>query len=131
MRYVADTSAFLAVAMNEPEKAWLVDVTDGCDLAAPAVLPYEVGSALSALVRRRDVAPQEAPAVWDAVARIPVELIEVDARAAMLLAVRTNVYAYDAYFLQCALETRCPLLTLDRKMGRVAKKLDIKLVEQP
>lgn len=32
-------------------------------------------------------------------------------------------------FLQCALETKSPLLTLDRGMKHVAKLLDITLVE--
>ena len=130
MKLVADTNTFLAVALNEPEKAWLVDVTQGCDLVAPRVLPYEVGNALSALVKRNALLAQQALDVWDAVARIPVELADLDIRAALLLAVRCGVYAYDAYFLQCALETRCPLLTLDEGMKQVAGKLDIKLVEQ-
>jgi predicted nucleic acid-binding protein len=108
----------------------LVDVTKGCDLVAPAVLPYEVGSVLSALVKRKEIRQEQVPQAWDTIAGIPVELSEVDARAALLLAVRTGTYAYDAYFLQCALETCCPLLTLDEGMRRVAKELKIKLVEQ-
>jgi hypothetical protein len=35
MKYVADTNTLLAVALDEPEKAWLVGVTDGCALVAP------------------------------------------------------------------------------------------------
>ena len=131
MKYLADTNTFLAVALNEPEKAWLVDVTEGGELAAPAILPYEVGNALSALVKRKGIRPEQAAEVWDIISSIPVELIEVDIRAGMLLAVRFGIYAYDAYFLQSALQLRCPLLTLDQGMHRVARELDIKLVEHP
>ena len=131
MKYVADTNTLLAVAMNEPEKAWLVDVTEGCGLTAPAVLPYEVGNALSALVKKSVLRPEEVPGVWDAVARIPVELAEIDVRSALVLALQAGIYAYDAYFLQCAVEGNCPLLTLDQPLRRVAMGLKIRVVEQP
>lgn len=130
MKYVADTNTFLAVALNEPERGWLVDVTKGCELAAPEILPYEIGNALSAMLKRKAILPGDVTAVWDAVGGIPVELLTPDIRAALLLAVRLGIYAYDAYFLQCALELRCPLLTLDEGMKRVARKMNIKLVER-
>ncbi len=130
MKYVADTNTFLAVALNEPEKSWLIQVTDGHDLAAPAVLPYEIGNALSALVKRKVVLTEQLPDIWDAVAGVSVELVEIDIRAALVLAGRFGIYAYDAYFLQCAFETRCSLLTLDKAMKQVAKQLDIRVVEQ-
>ena len=129
MKIVADTNTFLAVALNEPEKDWLIQATDGHDLVAPAVLPYEIGNALSSLVRREVVPERKLAAAWDAAASVPVELASIDTRAALLLAGHFRIYAYDAYFLQCSLETKCPLLTLDRGMKRVAKQLDIRLVE--
>ena len=129
MKIVADTNTFLAVALDEPEKDWLIQTTDGHDLVAPAVLPYEIGNALSSLVRRKVLAATQLGAAWDAAAAIPVELATVDARASLLLAGHFRIYAYDAYFLQCSLESKCPLLTLDGGMKRVAKQLDVTLVE--
>ncbi len=131
MRCLADTNAFLAVAMDEPEKPWLVEVTQGADLAAPTALPYEIGNALSALVKRGRLRPTQAVEIWDVIGNVPVELIEVDIRLALELSVRFGIYAYDAYFLQCALQLRCPLLTLDRAMRRVARQLNISLLEKP
>ena len=130
MKIVADTNTFLAVALDEPEKDWLIQTTDGHDLVAPAVLPYEIGNALSSLVRRKVLAATQLAAAWDAATVIPVELATVDARASLLLAGHFRIYAYDAYFLQCSLESKCPLLTLDGGMKRVAKQLGITVVEQ-
>lgn len=129
MKIVADTNTFLAVALDEPEKNWLIQTTDGYDLVAPAVLPYEIGNALSSLVRRKLLAATQLGAAWDAAAAIPVELATVDVRASLILAGHFRMYAYDAYFLQCSLESKCPLLTLDGGMKRVARQLDITLVE--
>jgi predicted nucleic acid-binding protein len=129
MRIVADTNTFLAVALDEPEKNWLTEVTQGHDLVAPEVLPFEIGNALSSLARRKALTKGQLAAAWDAASAVPVALSSVDARAALLLAGHFRIYAYDAYFLQCALETKSPLLTLDGSMKHVAKLLDIAIVE--
>ncbi len=129
MKIVADTNTFLAVALNEPEKDWLVGAVEGHELVAPDVLPYEVGNALSALARRGVLNESQLAAAWDTVMSISVELVTVDLREAMLLAAKLKTYAYDAYFLQCSLETRCPLLTLDRHMKRLAETLGIRFME--
>ena len=130
MKIVVDTNTLLAVAMNEPEKAWLIEVTSGHELVAPTVLPYEMGNALSSLVRREVVQEKFLAAIWDASAKIPVELKAVDVRAALLLAGHFRIYAYDAYFLQCALDAKAPILSLDRGMQRVAKELHIEVMER-
>jgi predicted nucleic acid-binding protein len=129
MKIVADTNTFLAVALDEPEKARIVRVTTGHDLVAPEVLPFEIGNALTAMLKKGALAPGEVPAAWDAVQSIPVELRRLDMPAALSLAVRFGVYAYDVYFLECALSLRLPLLTLDRGMKRIARELSIPLME--
>jgi predicted nucleic acid-binding protein len=43
--------------------------------------------------------------------------------------VRFGMYAYDAYFLECALSLRLPLLTLDKAMKSVARELVIEVLE--
>lgn len=130
MKIVVDTNTLLAVALNEPERDWLIEVASGCDLAAPDVLPFEIGNALSSLVRRETIPEGLLPAIWDAAAAVPVELMSINVKLALLLAGHFRIYAYDAYFLQCAIETKAPLLTLDRGMQRVAKELNIDIVEK-
>ena len=39
------------------------------------------------------------------------------------------IYAYDAYFLECALNLRSPLLTLDRRMKGIAQEIGIQVME--
>ncbi len=130
MKIVVDTNTLLAVAMNEPEKDWLIDVTRGYDLVAPAVLLYEIGNALSSLVRRDVIAERQLPAIWDATAKIPVELAPVNVKTALLLAGHFRIYACDGYFLQCAIDAKAPLLSLDRGMQRVAKELKMDVMEK-
>lgn len=129
MKLVADTNTFLAVALDEPEKASIVRATVGQELVAPEVLPFELGNALTAMLKRGVIRAAEVPIAWDALRAIPVELREVDMPAALELAVRHGIYAYDAYFLVCALHLRLPLLTLDRGMRRIAGELGIPVME--
>ena len=129
MKIVADTNVFLAVALDEPEKAQIVRATTGHDLVAPEVLPFEIGNALTAMLKKGVLSPEEVPTVWGAVQTIPVDLRDLDLPAALRLAVRFGVYAYDAYFLECALSLRLPLLTLDHGMKHIAQELSIPTVE--
>ena len=129
MKIVADTNTFIAVALEEPEKKQIIRFTVGKELVAPEVLPFEVGNALTAMVKKRVLDPNEVISAWDAVQTIPVELRRIDIQAALGLAVRFNIYAYDAYFIECALNLRCPMLTLDHRMKMVAMDVGIRILE--
>lgn len=129
MRIVADTNTFLAVALNEPERDQIVHLTTGFDLVAPEVLPFEIGNALTAMLKRGAISPEDLPVAWNAVQAIPVDLRELNMPAALALAVRHGIYAYDAYFLECAQSLRLPLLTLDRSMRHIARTLNITILE--
>jgi predicted nucleic acid-binding protein len=129
MRIVADTNTFIAVALNEPEKKSVVGLTEGHDLIAPEVLPFEIGNALTAMVKRKTLLADEAVLAWDAIAYIPVDLRRINIAVALEIALKYNLYAYDAYFLECALSQRSPLLTLDKQMKEIAGKIGIKIME--
>ena len=129
MKTVTDTNIFLAVILDEPEKAQIIDLTVDRDLLAPEILPFEIGNALTALMKRKSLTPTELPLLWKVAREIPVELTAVDINEALIIAGRYNIYAYDAYFLQCALYHRSPLLTLDKRLKEIARDLGIKIVE--
>jgi len=125
---VADTNIFLAVALDEPEKAGIVQATTGADLLAPEILPYEVGNALAAMYKRRKLDAEQAQKAWEMTNLIPVRLAPVDIGDALELALRFDIYAYDAYFLTCARAHSCALITLDKRMVRTADTLGINTV---
>lgn len=129
MKIIADTNTFLAVALDEPEKPRIVRMTTGHELVAPAVLPFEIGNALTAMLKKGVIVADQVQVAWNAVQAVPVELRDLNMPAALRLAVRFSVYAYDAYFLECALSCRLPLLTLDRGMQHLARELGIPIME--
>ena len=129
MNIIADTNIFLAVALNEPEKDTIIQLTSGSDILSPEILPYEIGNALSAMVKRKKITQKEALSAQNKTNAIPVRLINVDIQKALKLAIKFNIYAYDAYFLQGAKILSYPLITLDKRMKQVANELNIELLE--
>jgi predicted nucleic acid-binding protein len=127
---VSGTYIFLAVALSEPEKDRIVQLSTGTNAVAPEILPYEIGNALSALHKRKQITLKEALSAQKAANRIPVRLVAIDIQQALKLAIEFNIYAYDAYFLECAKSLSCPLITLDNRMKRVAVELNIETLEQ-
>ena len=129
MKIIADTNIFLAVALYEAEREQIIKLTIGHELIAPEILPFEIGNALSAMLKRQRITPDELIDTWDATQKIPVGLRGIDIREALTIASKFNIYAYDAYFLTCALSLRSPLMTLDRRMNEVGKTLGIHIME--
>lgn len=129
MNIITDTNIFLTVILDEPEKQLIIELTSESDAVSPEILPYEIGNALSAMIKRKQLTREEALKAQTAANNIPVRLVNVDILAALKLAIDFNIYAYDAYFIQCAKSLSCPLLTLDKRMKQVASELKIEVLE--
>ncbi|MBI5043202.1 MAG: type II toxin-antitoxin system VapC family toxin [Nitrospirae bacterium] len=129
MEIVADASAFLAVVLNESDRDWVIHKTTGKSVASPEILPYEIGNALIAVKRKGRLNDREILRAFDLSQRIAVRLVSVKIHDAMKTALRFNIYAYDAYYLQCCIENKLPLISLDERMCGIAENLGIKVVE--
>ena len=115
--------------LEEPKRAALVAATRGAVLLASAALPWELGNALVATVRRRRLSAAEAAEAWAAFEAVPIRLVEVDIGEAVATAIELGLYACDAYVLVVARSRRLPLLTLDQRLGAAATRARIGLVE--
>ncbi|MBP7165354.1 MAG: type II toxin-antitoxin system VapC family toxin [Firmicutes bacterium] len=129
MDLVIDTSAIIAVVANEPEKSALIKHTIGVTLCAPASVPWEIGNAFSAMIRRKRITLGQAQSAIMAFRQIPIRFIEVDIRQALTYSERLGVYAYDAYFIEVAKQQQCPLLSLDRGLLHAAREAGVEVME--
>jgi predicted nucleic acid-binding protein len=129
MKIIADTNTFIAVALNEPEKDKIIRLTEGHELIAPDVLPFEIGNALTAMIKKNTLSKSEVISAWEVIQKIPVDLRNTDIKSALIIAMQFKIYAYDAYFLDCAVKLRSPLLSLDHGIQRVAQELGITILE--
>ena len=129
MNVTIDTSALIAVIGNEQSKQKIIEVTKGCSLYAPASVHWEIGNAFSAMFKRRQSTVELTKQALNVYRKIPVKFIDVPLEKALELSYAQNIYAYDAYLIQCAQQTSTPLLTLDKGLKRAAEKAGVQLLE--
>jgi predicted nucleic acid-binding protein len=85
MDIIVDTNVFLAVSLNGPEKPRILQLTTEASIIAPEILPYEIGNALSAMVKRKKLTDKEALKAESACSQIPVRLVSVEIHASLLI----------------------------------------------
>jgi predicted nucleic acid-binding protein len=128
MDIVGDASAFLSVVLDETSREWVIERTSDCAIVSPEILSYEIANALVAVKRKGRLTDREVLKAFDASQRIPVRLVSIRIRDALKIAVKHGIHAYDAFYLQCCIETKLPLISLDNRMCEVARSLSIKVV---
>lgn len=129
MNVVSDTSAIMAVVLNEPAKEQIRSQTRGANLIAPSSLHWEVGNALSAGFKRDRLSLDEAlQAIREYRQNIPIRFVDVDLEAAIRLAHELDIYAYDAYVIACARDQNSPVLTLDGGQRDAAEEAGVEVI---
>ena len=126
---VTDTSALLAVVGLEPERSELIRLTKSTALVAPASMRWEVGNALSTMLKRGAVELDDALRVLEAYAAIPIRLVDPSLHQVARLSQPLNIYAYDAYVIACAINQRAPILSLDNVLKNRSRSLKIEILE--
>lgn len=111
MDIVIDTLALLAVIVGEPERDHIVEITSGHTLIGPGVIPWEVGNAFSAMMKKRRLSLSDAQDGLRFFNTVPIRYVKVDMDNVLSMAKRESMCAYDAYFLDCAFRHAPPLLT--------------------
>jgi len=129
MYLTLDTSALIAVVGNESTKHKIVELTAGFSLCAPASVHWEVGNAFSAMFKRRKLSLELAKQALAVYREIPIKFIDVPLEKTLDIANSQNIYAYDAYLIQCAQQTSTSLLTLDNELKATAERMGIPILE--
>jgi predicted nucleic acid-binding protein len=129
MLVVVDTSVILAVVLNEPSKPTLIQLTAGAELIAPASLPWEIGNALSAMLKRRRLTLDEARHALVEYRKIPIRLLDVSLDDTITVAAQLTIYAYDAYMIACARTHSAPLVTIDNGLKVAAQAAGLTTLE--
>ena len=128
-RIIVDASAILAVILEEPEKVAIIKATTGTEANVPGCLRWEVGNAFSAMIKRGRLSGEESLEALKIFELIPLQEVGVDFVEALEIAIKHEIYAYDAYYLAAAKRHRIELLSLDQKMVEVARSEGIKIRE--
>lgn len=129
MSLVIDTSIIIAVLTNEKSKKKIINITEGEELIAPYSLHWEIGNAFSAMMKRDRISIESAKDALKYYSIIPIKFVQTNLLASLRIANKFNIYAYDAYFLECASKLNVPLVTLDISLSNFAKQMNLKIIE--
>ena len=129
MYITIDTSALIAVIGNEASKQSIVDLTANCSLYAPASVHWEIGNAFSSMFESQKLDIKRAQQALTVYSGIPIKFVDVPLEATLEISKAQNIYAYDAYLIQCAQQTSTSLLTLDNGLKSVAQQVGVHVLE--
>jgi predicted nucleic acid-binding protein len=115
--------------MNESSKIRLIKITKGEELIAPSSLHWEIGNAISAMFKRKRISLSQAQKAIEAYNSIQKRLMDVDLIRSLELSKELNIYAYDAYFIECARYLSLPLVSLDERLINASKGIGINIIE--
>ena len=121
---VIDASALAALVFDEPDSGDVSARFDDAErVAAPALVWFELANTCWKKIRRH---PEQRDWLLERFARardLPVEVVDVEHRDAIVLACDTGLSVYDASYLLLARHLDVGLLTLDQRLRAVADEL--------
>lgn len=124
---IVDASAVGAVLLVEPQADWVNAQTDGEELYASSVLPFEVGNIFWKRLRSPTADVEGLMAIWSAwTESLPLRLMLSNAPSVLRLARQTGLTFYDASYVQLALDLDGDLISLDNKLLRVAQGVGVR-----
>ena len=129
MDIVVDTSVVIAVIVNESVKETLVELTIGADLIAPQSVHWEIGNALSAMLKRGRITVEQAAQAVRVYQEIPLRFVDVELEETLKIVDAQGIYAYDAYLIRCAEKYKAPLISLDRNLIVAARERGARVIE--
>ncbi len=123
MTVVVDASVLAAAtAHTGPEGAWseavMAEARKTGWLAGPQIAPAEAANVIRRLELAERLPNREADVAQRELFKLDIELFPFEPLAARAWELRHNLTIYDGWYVALAEALSCPLLTLDRRLGR-------------
>lgn len=129
---VIDCSYTLAMVMPDERRPTSMRRVAAGRMLVPSIWTYEVANALRNGLRRRRVTDKEVAAVCARIERLRIEQIgaaDDSVRQRYLASQNHDLTAYDAAYVELALQRRGALATLDAALARVASRVGLDVIE--
>lgn len=129
---VLDCSYTMAMVLPDEQRPRSLQRVLAARLFAPAIWPAEVANALRNVVRRQRLNEDEIPAVCARLEACEVELLgvgDVGVHQRYLAARQHDLTAYDAAYLDLALQRRSALATLDARLVEAAQRVGVAVLD--
>lgn len=128
---VVDCSYTLAMVMPGERRPATMPQVAAARMLVPPIWPYEVANAFRNAVRRRRVGETDITGICARIEGLRIEAVtahDAGVRHHCAAAAAHGLTAYDAAYVELALQRRCPLATLDASLARVARNAGLDVV---
>lgn len=128
---VIDCSYALAMVMPDEQSPASLHQIESARLLVPPIWPFEVANAFRSAVRRGRVTEAEISGVCVRLEGLQLELAnghDTTVRQRYFAAMAHGLTAYDAAYIELALQRRSPLATLDLTLARVAREAGLQVL---
>lgn len=128
--FVLDSSVALGAFFEDEQDAYSIAVWQSLDEAqafVPALWHLEMGDILSRALRAGRITPDALDDSWDRIRVVGLQLLPLvgDVRHWAQRAADWGLSAYDACYLDAALQQRLPLATKDRQLADTARRIGV------
>ena len=134
-RFVLDASVAVAWCFEDEASSaadTILDQLVSSEAIAPAIWPVEVGNALLVGERRKRISAAEISRSLGLLGALNIRLddagLRLDVDDLVGLARSQKLSLYDAAYLSLAMREGVPLATLDRALGKAAKRVGVRVL---
>lgn len=118
---VVDASMVVAALVDGgPDGTWAEELLAAEALAAPHLMPVEVANILRRAALGGDISPDTASLAHGDLLDLRVELFPYEPFAERVWELRSNLTAYEAWYVAVAESLLAPLATLDVRLSRTS-----------
>jgi len=128
-KIVLDTSVVIALLASDEERDGIIHSIRGYDIVCPESIKPEIGNAVSAMFKRGRITLAQGLAIVEGFQQLDIQIVSLNLIRATEMSHQYQLYAYDAYVLECAERLNTHLVTLDDRMKEIAQKIGISLIE--
>ena len=128
---VLDCSYTLAMVMPDEVRPASMAQTAAGRMLVPSLWPYEVANALRNGLRRRRVDEEQMAVVCTRLEGLRIETLgaaDIGVRQRFVASQTHQLSAYDAAYIELALNLQCPLATLDASLADAARRAGLRIV---
>ncbi len=129
MKIISDTSVVIALITSGEERKSIIEIIDGCDFVCSESIHPEIGNAVSAMFKRSRITLNDGIEIVEGFQKIEIQTLSLNLSRSVEISHKFNIYAYDAYVIECAERLNAPLITLDSRMKEVAEQMGITVIE--
>jgi predicted nucleic acid-binding protein len=128
MEILMDACVIMAVIVKEPERDFIIKLTQNAIMVSPDMVSYEIANALTKMIKKKIIEKERMINAFNYFKKIPIKTIAIDIERALEIAWEYKIYAYDACYLESAKRLNLPLLTFDANMIKVGKDLGVNIL---